>query len=785
MYRLVIVESPAKCQKIQGFLGAGWRVIATMGHIRALPPDLRAIGLDSDFEAKYEWLGSKAKAIQQLKEAARKAADIYLASDDDREGEFISYSVCQLLKLEPSTTPRVVFHEITEKAIQYAMANPRSLDMNRVHAQQSRAILDLMVGFTISSLLWKNVPHALSAGRCQTPALRLVIEREDHIRTFQSSSSWKLSTSWAADKVSYDAVMEDELEDEESVMNYMEQVNKQIKGTILEKIIKPWTESPPPPLITSTLQQQTSALFGMNPKNTMMVAQRLYEAGHITYMRTDKAVLSEEAIKEGQNWIMEQYGEEYVAKKDSTKKDSAKKDSAKKDSAKKDSAKKEPVEQVAAQEAHEAIRPTHMEISQIEGEPHEQRIYQLIWRRAIQSLMSAAKGETCIIRTQIKENTDFVWRSQWNHTTFPGWKRAGHVADLEEKEEEKEQRWENVQHLYVGAEVQWSQMAAQPKETKAQGRYTEATLIRELESHGIGRPSTFATLLAAIQERNYVEVCDLPPKEVRIKEYFVRPTEWPPRTTEQNKKVGGEKKKLVPTELGYSVLRYLRTHFDDLFSYPFTAQMEHRLDRIAEGAEHEKQILRDTWASYQERYHSLRSTKSESAKAKDFGEGLKAVQTKKGPLLLIEGTETQFLGWPKGVAWEDLTEERARAFCKEEQEKKKGEIVGSWRDQPIYKKTGKFGDYLQCGDLSIPYQVEEEAATIARLEAKSQAGPIKQFKEYAIRTGQYGPYIMKTSLKKPQFVSLPNGVNPATLTEKEVEAIYKLGMESKKKWKKK
>jgi len=779
-YRLVIVESPAKCQKIQGFLGSGWRVIATMGHIRALPPDLRSIGLDRDFDVKYEWLGAKAKAIQQLKDAARKASGVYLASDDDREGEFISYSVCQLLKLEPGTTPRVVFHEITEKAIQVAMANPRSLDMNRVHAQQSRAVLDMMIGFTISSLLWKNVPHALSAGRCQTPALRLVIEREDHIRAFQSSSSWKLNTTWLAEKGTYDAVMEDELEDEESVVNYMEQVNKESQGTILEKTIKPWTESAPQPLITSTLQQQTSALFGMNPKNTMMVAQRLYEAGHITYMRTDKAVLSEEAIKEGEKWIEEKYGEEYVLKRDLEKKDSSKKDSSKKGSAK-----KEPVEQLNAQEAHEAIRPTHMEIPHIDGEPQEQRVYQLIWRRAIQSLMSAAKGETCIVRTQIKDDTDFIWRSQWSHTIFPGWKRAGHVADLEEKEEEKEQRWEDVQYLRVGATVQWTQMGAQPKETKAQGRYTEATLIRELESYGIGRPSTFASLIAAIQERDYVEVRDLPPKEVRVKEYTTPPRKWPPCITEQNKKVGGEKKKLVPTELGYAVLQYVRKHFDDLFAYEFTAQMERRLDQIAEGAEHEKQILRDTWASYQERYHALNTKQSSTPKIKDFGDGLKAVQSKKGPLLLIEGTETQFLGWPVGVAWEDITEERAKAFRNEKQEEKKGEIVGSWRDQPIYKKTGKFGEYLQCGDLSIPYQIEEEAATIARFEAKTQTGPLKQFKEYVIRTGQYGPYIMKTSLKKAQFVSLPNGVNPATLTEKEVEAIYKLGMESKKKWKKK
>jgi DNA topoisomerase I len=771
MTHLVIVESPAKCQKIQGFLGAGWRVIATMGHIRALSPELKSVGLDCDFEAKYEWLKTKSKAIQQLKEEAKKATEIYLASDDDREGEGISYAVCLLLKLNPNTVKRSVFHEITEKAVKHAIANPRKLDLHQVHAQQTRSILDMMIGFTMSPLLWRYVAPALSAGRCQTPALRLVVDREDRIQSFQSSSSWKVSAKWVGAKP-YNSVMEDELEDEESAMNYMENVHNIPNGTIIQKDIKPWSESAPPPLITSTLQQQASALFGMNPKNTMQVAQKLYEAGHITYMRTDKAILSEEAIQEGKQWIQAQYGEEYL--ENPNKKPKAKPEARPKAN-----------EEVKAQEAHEAIRPTHMDIPEIEFDVYGRKLYHLIWQRAIQSIMANARGETCLVRTQIEGDTDFMWRSQWKRTLFPGWKRAGKVAELEEEEEEKEGGWEEIQALDVGTRVQWSMMIAEPKETKAQGRYTEATLVRELETFGIGRPSTFATLLAAIQDKNYVEERDFPPKEVNVKEYTISPSQWPPAALHRKKKVGGEKRKLVPTELGRSVLSYLLTHFEDLFTYDFTAHMERRLDHIAEGTEHEKQILRDIWASYRERYEALLSQPSikGSAKIKEFGGGLKAVQSKKGPLILQEGKEdTQFLGWPANTKWEEITAEQAKAFQQEQQEIKKGITIGQWKDQPIMKKTGKFGDYLQCGTVSIPYQVEELEQTLQRLEAKTQT-TTREFKEFSIRTGQYGPYIMKTSLKKPQFVSLPKGVDPSTLTEKEVEALYKLGLESKKKWK--
>ena len=813
MTNLVIVESPAKCQKIQGFLGPGWRVIASMGHIRALEHSLDAIGLNNDFEPKYEFIKEKAKAIKQLKEESKDATHIYLAADDDREGENIAYSVCLLLKLNPSTAKRAVFHEITKKAVTNAVENPRKLDMNRINAQQSRAMLDMMIGFTMSPLLWRYVAPSLSAGRCQTPALRLVVEREDLIANFKASSSWQLNANWITaqgglkDGFKFSAQMDDELEDEESALNYMEIIHETPDASIISKDIRPWSQSAPEPLITSTLQQQASAMFSINPKNCMKIAQRLYEAGHITYMRTDKAVLSEDAITEAKKWVTDTYGEDFVSETKQKKievkeeKNTKKKPKVAQDLLEKSPQKKEDGE-VKAQEAHEAIRPTHMDLSALpEGDwtAYDKKVYNLIWQRTIQSVMAAARGETCKVKIQIKGDEDFTWSSQWKRTTFEGWKRAGKVAEIDDdsdtSEDTKEDAWDNASKLKVGDKVKWTGMKAEPKETKAQCRYTEATLVRELEKFGIGRPSTFASLIATIQDKNYVETKNIPAKEVNVKEYSMKPLQWPAEGKELKKKVGAEKNKLVPTDLGRSVLVFMLKHFNDLFEYGFTSQMEKRLDMIAEGLEQWKEVLRDMWASYKDRYNDLSSKQQiktkegeSNAKVKEFTNGLKAVQSKKGPLLLIEGVkkeDTQFIGWPSGVAFEDMTEERALKFKEEESKKKRGDEVGEWNGQKIIKKSGKFGDYLQCGEVSIPYQVDEELEKILeRFESKQNggAGVIKQFKEYVIRTGQYGPYIMKTSLKKAQFVSLPKGVNGENLTEKEVETLYKTGLESKKKW---
>jgi DNA topoisomerase-1 len=828
---LVIVESPAKCSKIQGFLGTGWRVIASMGHIRSLKEDIDAVGIDRDFDPIYEFMTrDKSKALKALKDAAEDAKTVYLAADDDREGEAIAYSVCLYLKLNPRTTPRAVFHEITERAVKKAVEEPRLLDMNRVNAQQARAMLDMMIGFTMSPLLWKHVARGLSAGRCQTPALRLVVERDDEISAFKGSSSWKISGNWSneKDKFKFDADLSDQLEGEDDALNYLEMLykEKEHEATVTSNTVKPWSSSPPPPLITSTLQQQASALYGCNPKNTMKIAQKLYEAGLITYMRTDKAVLSEEAKGEARAWVTENYGKEFVGPEVSVATAAAPAvangGAGKEEKSKKGGKKKKADEPEApqAQEAHEAIRPTHIEVTNITGEwtATDKKIYNLIWQRTVQSIMANATGETCSIRFQTNSDTelDFSWQSLWRRTLFLGWQRVGKVAELDEAEESEEDSgaavWAKATKLTSGTKIVWASLKASPHESKAPGRFTEATLVRELEKHGIGRPSTFASLITAIQDKSYVETRDIEGKQVEIKTHTLSST-WPPTATVTKKTIGKEKQKLVPTDLGRSALKFMLAHFDDLFDYKFTAQMEQRLDAVSEGRDEWKDLLRDMWDSYKERYDELNdkagSATGSSSKVRDFGGGLKAVMSKKGPLLLIEkeapaaggagarktktkpeSKEATFFGWPEGVGFADLTEEDAREFIARKEDARKP--VFEWKGNPVVVAKGKFGPYAKCGDVTASIKegaTEEEiiSALEAKVSTDTTKAAIKSYKEYEVRQGPYGPYITKTSVKQKKFVSLSASAFEKidSFTEKDIADLYKAGLESKKKWEKK
>jgi len=776
MSNLVIVESPAKCSKIQGFLGPGWRVIASMGHIRSLEEDLEAVGLTRDFEPKFQFMKEKAKAIASLKEAAQGVKKFYLAADDDREGEAIAYSVALLLKLPIATTPRAVFHEITETAVKAAVATPRTLDMNRVNAQQARAVLDMMVGYTISPLLWKHIGHALSAGRCQTPALRIVVEKERQIAQFKSTSSWRIKGMWTYGKgsLTMESVMTEDLEDEESAKNYLENLHSDTKGTVLSAETRPWTEGVPKPLITSTYQQEASALHGVNPKLAMSIAQRLYEAGHITYMRTDKAVLSEEAVAAARGWVQTTHGVQYLGSEATAANQQAKGG-------------------VAAQEAHEAIRPTHFDARLLpEAEDwsmKDRQMYALIWNRSVQSVMAAARGETRKITLQANGD-EFEWSTTFKHTTFEGWKKLGKIADLDEgvtEAETADATWKQAAAIAKGAAVNWTSLEANPHETKATPRYTEATLVRELEKKGIGRPSTFAALLAAIQDKNYAEKKNTPAQKVSRTRYTVAPGQWPPLQTTTEQSVGGEKDKLVPTDLGQRVLGFCVEKFSDLFDYTFTSQMEQRLDKIAEGTEPWKQVLRDTWASYKDRYEALKQTASVVADSrnKPFGEGLKAVQSKKGPLLLRESPDgdkdkTQFYGWPAGVSWDEMTAEVAAAHITASQEAAVATALGLLDGKPIEKKKGPFGEYVQWGSIRLSLKGQETFEEIEKaLRDKATATPAFVLGPFEFREGQYGKYMFKKDVKDKKFVGLPAGLDPKSLTEEQAVKIYQAGLQQK------
>jgi DNA topoisomerase I len=800
--KLVIVESPAKCGKIQGFLGPEYQVVASMGHIRALEESLDAVGLTNDFEPRFEFISEKSKVQKQLKEAAAGKTMVYLAADDDREGEAIAYSVALLLKLPLTTTPRIVFHEITKDAILKAVEKPRRLNMDRIWAQQARSMLDMLIGFTLSPLLWTQVARGLSAGRCQTPALKLIVEKERSIKSFKSSSSWKIGGSWTSTASSlspqtgFEAALEDQLEDEESATNYLEIRRDGKRATVVSNMVRPWSSAPPDPLITSTLQQQASALFGLSPKSTMQVAQKLYEAGHITYMRTDKAVLSEEAVKEARAVVESKWGVAYLGDLGKVGKKEAKKGNGKVAG----------VEDVKAQEAHEAIRPTHLDVESVEAEGAGPKLYGLIRQRALQSVMAKALGETCKVVFHCEgesEEERLPWAASWKRTTFPGYQIVGRIASLDEGEGEGDETdsdkaaWSKAVALIPGTVLEWKSLIAQPHETKAPGRFTEATLVRELESHGIGRPSTFSSLLAAVQDRGYAEIKSLPGQSVDLKTYTLTDCAKPLEVKVSKKVMGAEKQKLVPTDLGLQCLAFLETHFGHLFDYKFTSQMENRLDRIEKGQEAWKQVLRDTWATYKDKYTAMSKAPSKEGannnnpKLKVFSEGLKAVISKKGPLLLTEGAtkeDTTFHGWPAGVLFQDMTEEMAKAFILKAKEEAGGEILGQWNGEDVVRRTGKFGPYVKVGGITMSLSpLDSFDVVLEKLEAKKAGGSagsgvLKTFKEYEIRTGPYGPYIYKTTLKNRLFASLPKDIKVDALTDTDAAVLYKAGLEAKKKF---
>ena len=799
--KLVIVESPAKCGKIQGFLGGDYEVVASMGHIRSLEESLDSIGLDRDFEPRFTFLSEKSKVQKQLKDAASKASQVFLAADDDREGEAIAYSVALLLKLPLNTTPRIVFHEITKDAIQKAITHPRTLNMDRIWAQQARSMLDLMIGFTLSPILWNKVARGLSAGRCQTPALKLLIEKEQQIQSFKAASSWRLNGQWFPKNTptnTFQANMEDELEDEESATNYLDNRRLGLQATIVSNVIKPWSSNPPEPLMTSTLQQQASALFGLSPKATMQIAQKLYEAGHITYMRTDKASLSEEAVKEARTLVESTWGATYLGGLKEGATEGLKKGTAPKGLKEKAAGKAPKEGEVAAQEAHEAIRPTHMEVADVDEAG--QRLYTLIRNRTLQSVMAKALGETCTVKFHMvgeAEDERLPWLSQAKRTTFQGWQIVGKVASIDEDDEEADASataWTQITSLDPGTVIQWKQLQAQPHETKAQPRYTEATLVRALEQHGIGRPSTFASLLAAVQDRGYAEITNISGKSVEQTSYTLVDPSKPLQTKTEKRLMGAEKKKLVPTDLGRSCLQFLDAEFPHLFQYKFTSEMEQRLDRIEKGLEPWKKVLQDTWHTYKEKYETMirspAKAGTDSAKSRVLNsEGLKAVMSKKGPLLLKEGgTDTVFYGWPQGVAFTAITEAEALQHVAKAAQVKAGEQVGTWLGQPVLKKSGKFGTYVQAGTTTVSISVTDtwpEIETKLNEKAAKPSGVLKTFKEYEIRTGAYGPYIFKPALKTKVFASIPKDTKIEGLTEADAAALYKAGIEAKKRFKKK
>lgn len=801
--KLVIVESPAKCSKIKGFLGDGYNVVASMGHIRALEQKLSSVGIENGWNPKYMELSTKKEAIAKLRSAAKGADEIFLASDPDREGEGIAWHICFILKLNPATTKRILFHEITKPAIQSAIARPLLLDMNKVNAQQARSMLDLLVGFTISQVLWSHVAPKVSAGRCQSPALRLVVERDTEVENHTASAFWTLRcnvTPTACE--SFGSLLELRAEKDvlfEADARAVLQTMYNLKSYELDEIKESISLSQPPkPYITSTLQQEASTSHGLSPKSTMQAAQKLYESGHITYMRTDNPLISTEAATQIRSQIESVYGASYLgvegqytlgvpAKK--TKTNTKSKSKAKDDLPE-------------AQAAHEAIRPTHPENKDIDvSDPVQKIVYGLIWKRAIQCQM--AVSETYVRKYMVQIDGCGKWIGEQTKPKFAGWK----VLDMNARDEEKESVWNAwTPYAIVGATFYWKTIAANEQFTKPRSRFTEASLIAELEKRGIGRPSTFASIVGTLTDRNYVEKTNVDGMTKDSKHLLVTSGAWPPVQTLQTHKLGAEKNKLCATSLGKSVCNFLVREYSDLFNYDFTAAMESDLDKIAQGVKEWKELLQTTWDTYKDRYHAQKGSGGgdggKSNRERILSPCCKIISTTKGLLFVREqasdspkSAKAVFASVPPRVDFDSATMDDFNVAFENQEIVRAGEWIGELNGDEIRKKKGPYGFYIECKKIRIPYKSDESLEKLKeRLQAKitfanSDTGTneayVRKLGDFTIRKGPYGLYFFKHTLKRASFVKFPTGLDPEKVNSVDLTELYKDGLNKKKFGKKK
>jgi len=733
-----------------------------MGHIRALKEDLTAIGFDAaqkqqTWNPSYEVIATKRDAIASLRRAAQ-GAEVYLGSDDDREGEAIAWHTCQILGLDPTTTPRVTFHEITESALKAATQNPGRIDINKFHAQQARTMLDMLIGFTLSPCLWRSVGYkpGLSAGRCQTPALRIIYDRDRVIEAHTVAMSWKLQVESAHELTwKSDVSLATEAEAVAALAAFAAQKPQVL--VVKERLERVATSAAPSPFITSSLQQEASSRLGMNPKTTMRLAQSLYEMGHITYMRTDSAILSEEAATAGSAIITGRWGSEYLASSTKDKKPVKKviKNATNATNA---------TSVLTAQNAHEAIRPTHFETEEPAVGPQELRLYKLIWTRAIQSLMASETRDVVTLTSQSLKTT-------WDQTKFAGWR----VIDAERKAEEEAAAatiFAARASIKVGDAIPWTIATATEVRTSPPPRYTEASLIRDLESKSIGRPSTYATLVETVLERGYVEKATIPAQTVPVRSLELKAGAKSAKATTRNEKTGSEKEKLRTTALGRTVIEWLLTTFGDMLEYDFTAAMETRLDEVAKGTRLWSTVLQDTWATYADRYKTIMTTKTDNPNKKDFGDGYKLVVSKKGPLFVLEadGQKAKFAPVPANLSVQAATRQDAEAAFKIQDD---SELLGELGGAPVLRKKGPYGHYVTWKEKRVSCKIDDTLETLTpKLQVINDVdhtvGP------YKIRKGAYGLYMFRTGTKgKPTFVSIPDATPWSTLTPETAEQIYK------------
>ena len=730
---LVIVESPAKAKTIEKFLGKDFKVMSSYGHIRDLKKKELSID-EQSLEPEYEIPDDKKKLVSDLKKQAKLAEKIWLASDEDREGEAISWHLCEVLGLDEEKTNRIVFHEITKPAILAAIESPRHLDMNLVNAQQARRVLDRLVGFKVSPVLWRKVKPALSAGRVQSVAVRLIVEREREIQSFTSENYYSVSaifgvTNDDGSQSEVKATLANRLKTHEEVEQLLEAC-KDATFTVSSVQKKPMKRTPAPPFTTSTLQQEAARKLGYTVSQTMMVAQRLYENGRITYMRTDSVNLSNLCLGAAKEEIGKLYGEKYSK------------------------VRQYHTNSKGAQEAHEAIRPTYMDQQTIEGSVQEKRLYDLIWKRTIASQMADAELEKTTIDITISDSAH-AFVAQGEVVTFDGFLKV-----YRESSDDDDQQDAELGHLLPalsnGQELMRREITATERFSQGPQRYTEASLVHKLEELGIGRPSTYAPTISTIQQREYVQKGD---KKGEERQYTVDTLKGKQITQKvRTEMAGSEKGKLMPTDIGLVVNDFLINNFPGIMDYNFTAKVEQDFDRIAEGDETWTTMLRQFDKGFEPSVEKAMNSRNEhKAGERQLGKDPKSGKPvfvkigRFGPVVQIGSAEDkdkpQFAQLPKELSMETITLDEALELFKLPR------MLGQFEGQPVTIGAGRFGPYVLHDKkyTSLPKDTDPMAITLDEaihlIQEKRLAEKQKHLKIFLeddnleVMNGRYGPYL--------------------------------------------
>ncbi len=765
---LVIVESPAKAKTIEKFLGDDFSVTSSYGHVRDLAKKNFGIDIENNYKPEYIVSDDKKKVVSELKKMAKAAKMVWLASDEDREGEAIAWHLYEVLGLKPENTKRIVFNEITKPAILNAIENPREIDSNLVEAQQARRVLDRLVGFELSPILWKKVKPSLSAGRVQSVAVRLIVEREREIMNFNAESAFKvvgeftfLDDSGISQVLKAD--LKKRLKTEEEVNEFLENC-KSTKFSVVDVVKKPGKKSPAPPFTTSTLQQEASRKLGFSVSQTMSIAQKLYEAGKITYMRTDSVNLSDTALSAAQKTIIEEYGEEYYKQRKYKSKIKG------------------------AQEAHEAIRPTYLDKMTTGGTDQEKKLYSLIWKRTVASQMSDARLEktTITISTGL-DKLDFAATGEV--LKFDGFLKL-YIESTDDEEEQEDQGL--LPKVSVGKELDMSQIEATERFTHHPPRYTEASLVKKLEELGIGRPSTYAPTISTVQNRGYIVKEDREGKKRNYKYVCLESNKI--KNQQKTETTGAEKKKMFPSDIGIVVTDFLIEYFEEIMSYNFTAKVEQQFDNIATGGQEWTLMIDRFYKPFHVKVEDTLENSERKSGERILGEDPKTGKQvsvrigRYGPLAQlgtnVDEEKPQFASLRTGQHLETITLEEALDLFKLPR------TLGKYEDKVVVAAIGRFGPYIRHDskfvslkkDIDDPLTVELDRA-IELIEEKREADRkkfIKAFEEDSelqILNGRWGPYIkyQKKNFKIPKTVE-----DPKTLTFEDCQKLIQEQDDKKK-----